>query len=127
MASGDDLRRTRGRNAAERFVAAGRRDSGNAMTIVVAPTAARAPTPPAVGIFWRVKDALVVDRSTLDEAEPYGDCLTHPVGHYDRWEEWQTFDAAHLEALGYPGVIASSEYDDWPRGRVVYERSVRYF
>jgi hypothetical protein len=37
-----------------------------------------------VGIFWRVDDFLVVDRSTLAKAEPYGDCVTHAAGHYER-------------------------------------------
>ena len=50
----------------------------------------QAPTAPAVGILWRVADCLVLDRSVLAEAEPYGDCLTHPGGHYERWEAWQT-------------------------------------
>ena len=44
---------------------------------------------PSVGIFWRVAGVLVVDRSTLDEAETYGDCITHAAGHYERWQEWQ--------------------------------------
>jgi hypothetical protein len=26
-----------------------------------------------------------------------------------------------LAASGYPALIASTEYDDWPRGRIVYE------
>ena len=47
------------------------------MNLVVAPKAALEPSPPAVGIFWRVDGVLVIDRSTWDEAEPYGDCLTH--------------------------------------------------
>ena len=28
-------------------------------------------------------------RSTLDEAEPYGEFITHAAGHYERWQEWQ--------------------------------------
>ena len=43
--------------------------------IAIAPKTARSPTLPAVGIFWRMNDVLVVNRSTLDDAEPYGDCL----------------------------------------------------
>jgi hypothetical protein len=39
-------------------------------TLVLAPESARAPTDPAVGVFWRVDRVLVVDRSTLAEAEP---------------------------------------------------------
>jgi len=89
------------------------------MTIVVAPNAALPPTPPAVGIFWLVSGVLVVDRSTLDEAKPYGDCITHAAGHYERWEEWRTVGAARLVVMGYPEIIASTEYDDWPRGRIV--------
>lgn len=54
--------------------------------LALAPKAARAPTNPAVGIFWRVGGVLVLDRSPLAEAEPYGDCLTHAAGHYERWE-----------------------------------------
>ena len=83
--------------------------------------------PPAVGIFWRVSDVLVIDRSPLDEAEPYGDCMTHPVGHYERWQEWQALGAAQLVALGFPASILSSEYDEWPRGRIVYEAPSRKY
>lgn len=97
------------------------------MTILVTPFAARALTAPAVGIFWRVAGVLVVDRSTLAEAEPYGECLTHAAGHYERWEQWQALGATRLVALGYPAAIASTEYDAWPRGRVVYESPVERF
>jgi hypothetical protein len=97
------------------------------VTIVVAPTSARARTPPAVGIFWRVDGVLVVDRSTVDEAEPYGDCIGHTAGHSERWEEWQALGAARLAAIGFPDRIASTEYDQWPRGRIVYEVPARRF
>jgi hypothetical protein len=49
---------------------------------------------PAVGIFWHVNGLLVIDCSTLDEAEPYGDCLGHATGHYERWQEWQGLGTA---------------------------------
>jgi hypothetical protein len=97
------------------------------VTFPVAPRSALAPTPPAVGIFWRVKGVLVIDRSTLDEAEPYGDCITHAAGHYERWQEWQALGIPSLTALGYPGPIASTEYDEWPRGRIIYETPPRRF
>jgi hypothetical protein len=86
-----------------------------------------APTPPTVGIFWRVNGVLVIDRSTLDEAEPYGGCFGHAAGHYERWQEWQALGAARLAARGYPELIASTEYDQWPRGRIVYETLARRF
>jgi hypothetical protein len=69
--------------------------------IAIAPKTARTLTLPAVGIFWRVNGVLVVDRSTLDDAEPYGDCLTHAAGHYQRWQEWQ--------ALGGTGRTAAAD------------------
>ncbi len=62
-----------------------------------------------------------MDRSTLEEAEPYADCLTHSAGHYELWQGWQALGIASLVAKGYPGQIASTEYDEWPRGRVIYE------
>jgi hypothetical protein len=95
--------------------------------MITVATAASAPTTPAVGIFWRVNGVLVVDLSTLDEAEPYGDCITHATGHYDCWEHWQTLGATRLAALGHPDCIVSTEYDHWPRGRVVYETPTRRF
>ena len=76
---------------------------------------------PAVGIFWRVAGALVVDRTPLSRAEPYGDCLTHGPGHYERWEAWQQLGPRGLREQGHPGAILVTEYDEWPRGRVVYE------
>ena len=97
------------------------------MTVVIAPTAMLLPTRPAVGIFWNISGVLVVDRSTLDEAEPYGDCITHAAGHYDRWQEWQMLSKAQRTRAGYPALIASTEYDEWPRGRIVYEVPARRF
>jgi hypothetical protein len=84
------------------------------MTIRVAPAAGLAPTQPSVGIFWRVTGVLVVDRSILDEGEPYGDCITHAAGHYERWEDWKALGAEQLRASGFPDRIASTEYDEWP-------------
>jgi hypothetical protein len=97
------------------------------MKIVLAPKAAATLTAPALGIFWRATGVLVIDRSTLDEAEPYGDCLTHAAGHYQRWQEWQALGPAELATLGYPDRIAWTEYDHWPRGRIVYETPLRRF
>ena len=97
------------------------------MTIGIAPSAARVPSPPAVGILWRVDGVLVIDRSTLVEAEPYGECLTHAAGHYERWQTWQALSEPGLAALGFPRAIASTEYDQWPRGRIVYEVPPRRF
>ena len=91
------------------------------MKLTVSPAAAREATYPAVGIFWRIGSALLIDRSPLATAEPYGDCLTHAAGHYERWESWRALGTRGLLSVGYPPEIAFSEYDAWPRGRTIYE------
>ena len=56
----------------------------------------------------------------LDQAEPYGDCLTYGPGHYETWAHWRrdrTVDPA-LRA-----IVRSYEYEDWPRGRIVFDRA----
>ena len=79
------------------------------------------PAVPAVGIFWLIDHTLLVDRSTLKEAEVYGERLTHAGGHYERWNSWQKLGAKWLRARGIPDDIILTEYDEWPRGRIVYE------
>ena len=85
----------------------------------------------SVGIFWGVPDAeelvLVTDRSPFAAAEPYGDFLTHPRGHYEVWEEWRLLGAAGLIKLGLPGSIASGEYEEFPRGRIVFDTQTETF
>ncbi|MEE7504047.1 hypothetical protein [Methylobacterium mesophilicum] len=81
-------------------------------------------TEPSVGIFWGVPDGgrtvLVTDRTTLAQAENYGDCLTHPHGHHEVWEAWRRLGATALRRRGLPPAIAGHEYEAFPRGRVVY-------
>ena len=80
---------------------------------------------PHVGIFWVVQTTdgearLLAAGCALDRAEPYGDCLTYGPGHYETWTQWRrdrTGDPA-LRAL-----VRSHEYEDWPRGRIVFDRS----
>ena len=69
-----------------------------------------------VGIFWAIQEqrsaASIVDhRCSLKEAEPYGTMLTCPHGHYEVWEQWRK--------AGGRAAIAESEYEEWPRGRIV--------
>jgi len=76
-----------------------------------------------VGIFWMVPDAtgvLVADRTSLADAERYGAFLTHPRGHYDVWSAWQGLGPAGLSRRGLPAAIAWHEYEDCPRGRIVF-------
>jgi hypothetical protein len=97
------------------------------VSLALAPIAVQAATGPAVGIFWRVGDSLLIERIVLAQAEPYGDCLTHAGGHFERWAAWQALGGPGLRAAGLPLEIGLSEYDNWPRGRVVYEVSHRRF
>lgn len=85
-----------------------------------------------VGIFWAIRDpargiVLVTDRTPLARAEPYGDYLTHSMGHYEYWTYLSRFGR---EGLGYrklPLIIAIDEYEEWPRGRIVYDASFNHF
>jgi hypothetical protein len=80
---------------------------------------------PHVGIFWVVQTTagethLLAADCPLDQAEPYGDCLTYGTGRYETWAHWRrdkTVDPA-LRAL-----VRSHEFEDWPRGRIVFDRS----
>lgn len=65
-----------------------------------------------VGIFWfvmsRGRAELAGHATPWPEAEDYGDFKTEPRAHYAHWP-------VVARALKVPG-----EYEDWPRGRVVY-------
>ena len=80
---------------------------------------------PNVGIFWLAQTTdgearLLASGCPLDQAELYGDCLTYGPGHYETWAEWRgdrTVDPA-LRA-----IVRSYEYEDWPRGRIFFDRA----
>ena len=72
---------------------------------------------PRVGIFWLLEDRLIVDSSLLSEAEAGGDWLNHPTSHDNYWTKQQR-----------RGVVPRDmEYEESPRGRVVYNRKTRRF
>jgi hypothetical protein len=87
-------------------------------------TGAFAADGPSVGIFWVVETGpgqarLLTAGCSLEAAEPYGDCLTFPGGHYEvreRWRNSKDSDGA-LQSL-----VRTFEYEDWPRGRIVFDR-----
>jgi hypothetical protein len=80
---------------------------------------------PQVGIFWVVQATedeagLLAAGCPLDQAEVYGDCLTCGPGHFETWDHWR-----RSRAVG-PALYATVllyEYEDWPRGRIVFDRS----
>ena len=72
---------------------------------------------PHVGIFWLLHGKPVIDGTPLSEAEPYGDHLTHPRGHAAGWSKFQ-----------HNGIVpVDIEYDEPPRGRVIYNTKARRF
>jgi hypothetical protein len=78
-----------------------------------------------IGIFWGIPNpdrswSILIDKSSLAEAEPYGDFLTSSRGHYDVWNEWQQLNARALAKNAIPQTVTYHEYEDFPRGRIVY-------
>jgi len=81
-----------------------------------------------VGIFWMVLAGglphLLAASCPVSEAEPYGDCQTFGPGHYDIWSGWRR--SRTLEGK-FRAVAVAYEYEDWPRGRVVFDRAQNRF
>lgn len=80
---------------------------------------------PSVGIFWGIGDqdrrfTLLADKTPIDQGEVYGVCVTHSTGHYEFWEQLSALGAPALVSRGLPSALAWYEYEDFPRGRVVY-------
>jgi len=76
----------------------------------------RAPDP-QVGIFWLVDGKLVMDSTALSMAEDYGAFKVHLGDHCSVWEKLQRGRA----------VPADVEYEECPRGRVMYDMKARRF
>jgi hypothetical protein len=78
---------------------------------------------PLIGIFWMIfvgdGEQLLAASCTLNKAEPYGDCLTFGPGHYEIWQGWRR--SRELDAAAR-AVVRAYEYEDWPRGRIVFDR-----
>jgi len=72
---------------------------------------------PRLGIFWLVDGKLLIDSAPLSECEQYGDHLNYPGSHIDVWEQWK-----HVG-----NVSAESEYEEFPRGRVMCGTSTNTF
>ena len=72
---------------------------------------------PKVGIFWIYNNQIIGKTYSLSEAEEYGDFLSPILGHYEYWEEIQK----QVPELYY------EEYENIPRGRIVYNRINKKF
>ena len=85
---------------------------------------------PSVGIFWAVENAagdarLLTAVCSVEAAEPYGDYLTFPDGHSEVWEGWRNSKDQDDPALR--AVVRTFEYQDWPRGRIVFDQMKKLF
>jgi hypothetical protein len=81
-----------------------------------------------VGPYWFVRDdlgklLLIAHLCALADAERYGAFLNSPHGHYDLWESWR----AGCPPNGIAGIVRDTEYEEWPRGRVVFDAVRRKF
>jgi hypothetical protein len=80
---------------------------------------------PHVGIFWVVQATedearLLAAGCPLDEAEAYGDFLTYGPGHYETWDHWRR---GRPVGPALRATVWLYEYEDWPRGRIVFDRA----
>ena len=84
-----------------------------------------------VGLFWVVEEAgspaVIALAVPWAQAEVYGDMLTIDAGHLEYWTQLAKRGASALRAAGLPTAPVWSEYDEWPRGRVLYDREARQF
>jgi hypothetical protein len=67
------------------------------------------PTSPKVGIIYLVGGELLIDSTPLAQAGVYDVFRIHERSHIDFWAE-----------LVKSGKVPSSEYEEFPRGRVAY-------
>jgi hypothetical protein len=72
---------------------------------------------PRLGIFWLLNKELLMVSVELSKSEKYGEYRNCPQSHIDTWEEWQRIGKAPLE----------SPYEEYPRGRVTYDRKAKTF
>ena len=72
---------------------------------------------PEVGIFWLYRGRPIVDGTPLSESERYGAMINY-TGDHARF--WETLQRNRL-------VPRDVEYDEVPRGRVLYNTSTRKF
>jgi hypothetical protein len=70
-----------------------------------------------VGIFWLVDGKLVMDCTALSMSENCSAFKVHPGDHCLVWEKLQRSGA----------VPADVEYEEYPRGRVMYDTKARRF
>jgi hypothetical protein len=86
---------------------------------------------PQIGIFWRVQAAngdasLLVDCVSITKAEIYGEFLTYGA-HYEYWSKLAVLDDDELRNNSIPTAVRWTEYEEWPRGRIVFHQRTGRF
>ena len=70
-----------------------------------------------IGVFWIVKGRIDGFKEPVENGEDYGDTIQPSYDHYSFWSEFIT---------RYP-ALKIKEYDEIPRGRVVYDKKKKHF
>lgn len=78
-----------------------------------------------VGLFWVVEylgapKPIILAKPAVDAAD-YAGMLTIDEGHAEYWSELAQRGAAGLRTAQIPPAPIWSEYDEWPRGRVMFD------
>lgn len=86
----------------------------------------------SVGIFWGIPApdhswTILADATSLADAEPYGEFLTHARGHYQVWSRWQRTRMTPVVGRFVLQAITDHEYEFFPRGRIVYNTVTSVF
>lgn len=77
------------------------------------PKRKKQPPQPKIGIFWVVRGKLITIGIPAAEGVSYGDYLIYEPSHHDKWAE--------LQASGV--VPRDCEYEEYPRGRIMFHKS----
>src|ERR1051326_6458698 len=84
-----------------------------------------------VGPFWVVErdgQAVIIALAVpLDQADAYGDMLTVDTGHLEHLSRLASHGVIALREAGIATAPVWSEYEEWPRGRVLYDRQNQRF
>jgi len=84
-----------------------------------------------VGPFWVVEAdrqaAIIAVAVRLEQADAYGDMLTVDTGHLEHWSRLARRGARALRETGLPTAPVWSDYEEWPRGRVLIGRTAARF
>ena len=80
-----------------------------------------------VGLFWVIENTVVAVGLPIGRADAYGDCLTYDGGHSDHWDAWNDAGPTWLKEHQLPATICATEYDQHPRGRAIFDKTLNAF